>query len=275
MSLYTSSRVRLALVRPVPLSFGNALIKHHTDESLDVDVAQKQHEEYTRIVREAVGRVVEVLTDESCPDCCFIEDTAVVVGATVIITRMGAPSRSNESAGVLRSFQQLVSAGVRLRIHLLQEPAILDGGDVLQMGDIFFVCLSERSNESAIAQLRQILGKTVVSVPVQGAALHLKSVLSALDDRTLVVADDPEARAMGDHILAALPKGGRMVPVPDAVAANVVRLGTTLLVQEGFERSTAILAPICDELGLKMVPICMSELIKADGALTCCSILMP
>ena len=80
---------------------------------------------------------------------------------------------------------------------------------------------------------------------------------------------------MGEQILAALPKGARMITVPDRSSANVVRLGRTLLIQAGFPRSEAILGEICRELELTPEPVCMSELIKADGALTCCSLLIP
>ena len=273
MSLYNSSQVRIAMVRPLPTTFEAALTQHPPEEPLNVDLAREQHENYTEVLRGLVRKVLVVPSDEASPDCCFIEDTAIVLGSTVIMTLMGADSRRDEMGPVLKIFQQIVAAGVRLRIHLLQEPATLDGGDVLQMGNKLFVGLSERSNEAALVQLRKIVDMPVVSVPVVGG-LHLKSVLSAIDDKTLVVADSPEARAMGEKIVGALP-GSRMIAVPDTVCANVVRLGTSLLVQAGFPQSEEILGEKCRELGLKMVPVCMSELIKADGALTCCSIIMP
>ena len=274
MSLYQSSPIRVALVRPVPASFAQALAEAAPAEPIQVTLAQQQHEHYSRLVQSQVERLIEVPVDESCPDCCFIEDTAIVVGSTVIMTRIGAESRRHEAAPVLDAFKQLVAAGLPLRIATLKEPASLDGGDVLAMGGTLFVGLSRRTNLAAIEQLRAIVEIPVVGVPV-GGALHLKSLLSAIDERTLLVADHPAGRAMGEQILAALPAGARMLVVPDRASANVVRLGRTLLLQAGFPRSEAILGDACRLLGLTPLPVCMSELIKADGALTCCSLLIP
>ena len=46
--------------------------------------------------------------------------------------------------------------------------------------------------------------------------------------------------------------------------------------QAGFPRSEALLERVCTERGLRLHKLLrMSEFIKADGALTCCSILLP
>lgn len=46
--------------------------------------------------------------------------------------------------------------------------------------------------------------------------------------------------------------------------------------QGGFPRSEALLERLCGERGLTLHKLPrMSEFIKADGALTCCSILLP
>ena len=274
MSLYHYAPISLALVRALPSSFAHALAQEAPHEPIDISLAIRQHGHYTALLRQHVKRLVELPADESCPDCCFIEDTALVVGSTVVMTRIGAPSRRNEAHRIREAFELLGAEGLPLQIEALHEPATLDGGDVLQMGGVTFVGLSQRTNEAAISQLRGILNGPVVGVPV-AAGLHLKSLLSAADDQTLIVADQPAALAMGQKILAALPTQSRMVVVPDKVAANVVRLGHNLLIQEGFPRSADALAGLCQTLDLTMIPLCMSELIKADGALTCCSLLVP
>jgi dimethylargininase len=154
----------------------------------------------------------------------------------------------------------------------LVEPATLDGGDVLQMAGKIFVGLSKRTNAEAVRQLEELFPARVVPLPV-AAGLHLKSVLSALDDHTLLVARDPAAREMAASILAALPEA-QALELPDAVAANVVRVGDTVLIQDGFPESEAILLKAAQERQLQLKKLKMSELIKADGALTCCSLLL-
>ncbi|MBC7660281.1 MAG: hypothetical protein H7249_11295 [Chitinophagaceae bacterium] len=276
MPLYQSSRIRLALVRPLAQSFLNALTQHAPCPPIDAAKAHEQHERYAKLLQRHVSEQITVPVDENYPDCCFIEDTALVIGDDVVITRIGAESRRGESKAVAKVFRALSDRGFGFNIHHLKEPATLDGGDVLQMGGRLFVGQSARSNAEAVTQLKAILTMPVVSIPVTGG-LHLKSVLSALDDRTLLAADTPEARGMAKGIMAALPVESepRCVWVPDVISANVLRLGSILLIQAGFPESEVILRKLAEELRLEVIAVDMSELIKADSALTCCSLLIP
>jgi dimethylargininase len=261
---------RYALVRPLPRSFSAAL--QQTPSPIDVDRAQAQHEDYTEALRSLVHELIEIPVDERYPDCCFIEDTAILVGSEAVIARIGAESRRGESSAVHAALQKLQEKEPALRLHRLVEPATLDGGDVLQMAGKIFVGLSKRTNAEAVRQLEELFPARVVPLPV-AAGLHLKSVLSALDDHTLLVARDPAAREMAASILAALPEA-QALELPDAVAANVVRVGDTVLIQDGFPESEAILLKAAQERQLQLKKLKMSELIKADGALTCCSLLL-
>lgn len=261
---------RYALVRPLPQSFSAAL--QQTPAAIDVDLAHAQHERYTEILRSLVGQLIVVPVDERYPDCCFIEDTAIIVESVAVIARIGAESRRGESSAVYSVLHKLQQIEPTLRLHRLAEPATLDGGDVLQMAGKIFVGLSKRTNGEAVRQLEELFPGRVVSLPV-AAGLHLKSVLSALDDATLLVADSAPAQAMARPILAALP-GAEAITLPDAVAANVVRVGKTVLIQDGFPKSEPILLKAAAARQLHVEKLNMSELIKADGALTCCSLLM-
>lgn len=261
---------RYAFVRPLPQSFSAAL--QITPTPIDVDRAHAQHERYTDVLRGLVGHLIVVPVDERYPDCCFIEDTAIIVNSVAVITRIGAESRRGESSAVHSALHKLQQIEPTLRLQRLSEPATLDGGDVLQMGGKIFVGLSKRTNQEAVAQLEALFPSRVVALPV-AAGLHLKSVLSALDDETLLVADAPAAREMARPILSALP-GAAAIYLPDAVAANVVRVDSTVLIQDGFPESEPILLRAAADRNLKVEKLDMSELIKADGALTCCSLLM-
>ncbi len=269
--------VRCALIRALSPSFSKALQQHQPMTPIDVKRALEQHEAYTEALRSCVDEVIVMAADDQHPDCCFIEDTAIAIGHDLVIARIGAASRRNESEAVYRTLQELQQRLPQLRIHRLTEPATLDGGDVLQMGERIFVGISQRTNREAARQLEKLFPGRVISVPV-AAGLHLKSVLSAWDHRTLIVAADPAARAMAQLILEGLASVSetppRSIEVADPAASNVVRAGQNVLIQQGFPDSEKTLRLLAEDSGLKIISLNMSELIKADGALTCCSILL-
>ncbi len=168
-------------------------------------------------------RSPEVLVSPA--DCCFIEDTAVVAGSTAVIARIGAASRQGEEAPVAEAL-----AALGCTVRRLQPPATLDGGDVLQLpgSTHILVGLSRRTNAEGVAQLAAALpDHSVHGVPV-AAGLHLKSLVTALDASTLLLADTPAGRSLS-QALAVLPGlAGRQLHhefVPDPVCANVLLLG--------------------------------------------------
>src|SRR5215813_7883830 len=118
-----------ALARSIPSSFSNALCAAPPEHAIDVALARTQHAAYCAALA-ACGADVEVLAgDEACPDSCFIEDTAVAVGGRALITRPGAPSLRAETAPVATALARW------LDIVAMTEPATLDGGDCMRVGD--------------------------------------------------------------------------------------------------------------------------------------------
>ena len=209
-------------------------------------------------------------------DCVFIEDTAVVVGRTAIIARPGAASRQGEEGPVAAAL-----AGLGYSIVRLQPPAALDGGDVLQLpgSPTILVGLTKRTNAEGVAQLAAAVpDRSVHGVPVPGDTLHLKSLVTALDKGTLLLAETDAGRSVS-KALAALPLAGtwQHVLVPDPVCANVLLLGERRVVTQASDAATeALLDGLCAARGLQLHRLPRAtEMIKADGALTCCSILLP
>ena len=101
-----------------------------------------------------------------------------------VLTRPGAPARRAEVAGVAQTVRSL-----GLRTACIEEPGVLEGGDVLQVGNTVYVGRGERTNGEGIRQLRSLLaplGRTVVAVPL-GNVLHLKSAVTALPDGTFLL----------------------------------------------------------------------------------------
>src|SRR5262245_27318618 len=129
-----------ALTRSIPASFSQALAAVPPDPPIDVALARVQHQAYGAALA-ACGVAIETLAaDEACPDCCFIEDAAVVVGDRVLITRPGASTRRAETGAVAAALAHW------LEVIEMKPPATLDGGDCMRVGDTLYVGRSARSN---------------------------------------------------------------------------------------------------------------------------------
>ena len=249
-----------ALVRGIPSSFSNALVRHGHPR-LNPAIARQQHNEYRDRLAGAGYAIIELPADELCPDCVFIEDAAVIIGSVGVITRSGAPSRRPETppvASALEPYKTLIS---------IESPGTVDGGDVFTMKDTVFVGLSERTNQEGIAQLRPVAasqGLVLQSVKVVDT-LHLKSAVLPVDGETVVVTTDSvDESALGDlgiiyedaaerHRFSCLPMvNGRLLATTSSPRTNEMLAAAGYLVD----------------------PIDVSELQAADGGLTCMSILL-
>jgi len=202
--------------------------------------------------------VVELPADSQCPDSCFLEDTALVLDEIAILTRPGSEARRAEVAGVAPTLTKYRKS-VRI-----EAPGTLEAGDVLRIGRDLFVGLTTRTNEQGIAMMRAALqpyGYNVISVPIDGA-LHLKSICTALDDRTLVA--DPR------HFDSALFPGYEIVSVPaeEWAAANILRLNGSIAMHSGFPKSEKLIRA----KGFDVRTVDISEFLKAEAGLTCLSI---
>jgi dimethylargininase len=201
-----------------------------------------------------------VPTDDRYPDCVFIEDTAVIIGSTAVITRTAAPSRRGEAEPVARALDRY------LPLARIKAPGALDGGDVLTTRSRIYVGLSERTNQEAIDQLEPIAadqGLEVVAVSVLDG-LHLKSVVLPVDEEAVVVTP----RAVEEAALDGLTVIYEHEMERHRFSALPLRDGR-LLVTAGARNTISIL----EGLGHDVVPIDVSQIQLADGGLTCMSIL--
>lgn len=247
------------VVRAVPSTFAHALRRKPVD--ISVEDARTQHAAYVQALRDTGAPVMLLPADDSCPDCCFIEDTALVLGQRALITRPGAPSRRAEVVPVRTAL------GRTREIFAMDAPATLDGGDVLRVGRKIFVGLSERTNPVGTAwaaEVASLEGIELITVPVTGG-LHLKSVCSlAAPDLLVYIAGACDPRVFRDH-------GIECLAVPEPEGANVLALGHKVLVSAD--------APLTIDLlmrrGLIVKALHITEFHRADGALTCLSLRLP
>jgi dimethylargininase len=249
----------IALTRDVARSIERCELTHIGRVAIDLERAQAQHRDYCDRLAALGLEVLRLPADEACPDCCFVEDTAIVLDEVAVITPLGTPSRRAETPAI-----EAALAGWR-RIERIALPATLEGGDVLQMGRTLFVGQTTRTNDAGIGALRSILaplGYAVVAVNVTGC-LHLKSAVTALDDATLLANTSWfDAQALGAfRIVAVAPE--------EPGAANVLSVRGEVWAHPGFPRTLERLV----REGYRVTPVDISEFVKAEAALTCKSIL--
>ena len=251
---------RLAFTREVSPSLAACELTHLVREPIDVARARAQHDAYEDALTRLGCEVHRLPPLPEMPDAVFVEDTAVVLNEVAVITRPGAPSRRPETPSTAAAL-----ASLRPLVHL-RAPETLDGGDVLRVGRTIWVGRSDRTNAEGVAALGWLLlkwGYTIRPVDVHGC-LHLKSAATAVGDGLVLVNPqwvDPH-EFTGCEVVAVDPR--------EPYAANALRLGGVLLYPTAFPHTRARL----EALGLRVVTTDLSELAKAEGAVTCCSLIV-
>ena len=248
----------IALTRPIPDSLASCELTHLERVPIDVSRARQQHAEYERILASLGCEVVRVPAAHELPDSVFIEDAAIVFDELAVITRPGAAARRPETAAVAST------VGAFRQLQFLAEPATLDGGDVLRLGRTLYVGVGSRTNAAGVQQLRDLVscrGYEVRSVAVDGC-LHLKSAISEVAPGIVVL--NPEwvdGRMFADHEIV-------QVDPSEPAAANVLRIGDVTVCAAAYPRTNARLSAV-----VTVRTVDVSELAKAEGALTCCSLI--
>jgi dimethylargininase len=249
----------IAITREVSPNLDNCELTHLRRVPIDLDLARAQHRNYEDALAELGCDVHRLPAEADFPDSVFVEDTAIVLDEIAIITRPGAPSRQGETASIASALAPF------RKLHLIQAPATIDGGDVLQVGKHLFVGLSSRSNQAAIDQLQKVLepfGYAVHGVAVSGC-LHLKSAVSQVAKGTLLI----NRKLIDTEAFAGL----KLIDVDEAepYAANALLIHDTIIYPTHYPHTRKRL----ESQHISIWLVDLSELIKAEGAVTCCSLI--
>ncbi len=250
----------LAITRDVSPRFNECEITHIDRSPIDVKVALAQHDAYVQALKELGCAVLELPAEADLPDSVFVEDTAVILPEVALITRPGADSRKPETESIthaLRPYRELV---------FIESPATVDGGDVLIVGRNIYVGMSTRSNQMAVDQMNHLLGKygyKAQSVDLHDC-LHLKTAVTRVDDKTLLI----NRRWVDVENF----EGYQLIDVDESepFAGNCLPIGDAIIFPVEFPKTGAKL----EARGYKLKPVVADELAKAEGAVTCCSLIL-
>jgi dimethylargininase len=254
-------RFTRALVRPPPPTFA-AGISSWPGSPPYLALALEQHQAYCRALAGLGLALVALPPDANFADSTFVEDTAIVTSRGAILTRPGAASRTGEVASVEAPLREWFP-----ELGRITAPGTLDGGDVCEVGQSYFIGISTRTNEQGASQLARWLateGFISSLIDIRGIAglLHLKTGLSWLGGRRLLA-----VAALAEHDAL---REWEVVRVPDGedYAANCLLVNGKLLVADGFPGASALLSG----LGYDLTSLAMSEFQKMDGGLSCLSV---
>jgi dimethylargininase len=250
--------VLIAVTRPLSPSFAQGERTHIEREPIDLTAANREHLAYEDTLRSVGASVVRAPDAPDQPDGVFGEDTAIVLDEVAVITRPGAPTRRPETIGIAQVL------GNYRELCYLEAPATLDGGDVLRLGRVLYVGQSQRTNAEAVAQLRSLLRQweyRVVPVDVTGC-LHLKSAVTAVGDGRLLI-----NRAWTD---ASVFEANELLDVaePEPFGANALLVRDSVMYPSHLTRTAERL----ERAGINVIRTACREIAKAEGAVTCCSL---
>jgi len=250
----------IAITREVSPRLNECEITHIERTPIDLDAARVQHHEYVNALKKLGCAVVELPAEADLPDSVFVEDTAFILPELAVITRPGADSRKSETESIIQALSPYI------KLICIREPATIDGGDVLVLGRNIYVGLSSRSNDEAIKQLNELLcdyGYKVTGVQMHDC-LHLKSAVTRVDEKTLLINKswvDTHHFQNFDWI---------EVDLSEPFAANCLPMGESIIFPTAFPNTLAKL----EERSYKVTTVNVSELAKAEGAVTCCSLII-
>jgi dimethylargininase len=149
-------------------------------------------------------------------------------------------------------------------VQLIEDPGTLEAGDVMMVGQHYYIGISERTNLNGAQQLISVLSKFGLNgstVPLKNI-LHLKSGVSYLENNNMLITnslkDFPDFQKF--NLI--------MVDDDESYAANSLWINDNVLVPKGFPKTKDKI----ESAGYKTIEVDVSEFRKLDGGLSCLSL---
>jgi dimethylargininase len=249
----------IAVVRDVPDSFRQSVSQNNTSQGIDTGLAKLQHEQYCKTLSSLGIKLIRLEADNTLPDCCFTEDTAIIFDDLAIITNPGTESRVAETLEMEKTLSKFKT------VSHIALPGKIDGGDVLKIESKVFIGISDRTNAEGIRQVSALIephGYRVVPVEIRNT-LHLKSVCTSPGNGFIILAEG----YLDDSVFSGYEK--IIVPADEEYCANCLAVNGKVIITAGFPKTRTLL----ENKGFAVSELEMSEFRKADGALTCLSVI--
>ena len=256
-----------ALVRAIPNSYSRALANFFGTGPTDIELAKTHHAAYVEALTSNGVEVTVLEADHNHPDCIFVEDQAVVIDGHVLLPVPGHESRRGEQPPITEFLSDELEGH---QICKMEPPAMMDGGDILRLGNLFFVGRSTRTNDAGIDELRDLLkhlGHELRVVDIPSQALHLTSICSTPSDQIILA---PEGYITPESF-GEMPEGCEVIMMPEeeVYGCNTIGLpGNKVIIADGYPTVRKAL----EEKGFECIVLDMGQIRAADGSLTCCSI---
>lgn len=247
--------MKYAITKIPSKSYANALSSDGEIATLDYQLALKQHQTYCDVLSGLGVTVIKLPADEAFPDACFVEDTFVIHKNTAIKCILGAETRKGEeveTSKVLSNFKDILP---------LDPPASIDGGDVIVTPKHIFIGISERTNQESAKQIEKLTGAEIIAVTVT-EKLHLKTSATYIGNNTIIKsANIPDSYFHGYDLIH--------VDADEWYAADCLNIDDYVLIPAGHLQTKSKLTTN----GFDPIEIDLSEFKKADGSITCLSII--
>ncbi|MBI0577822.1 N(G),N(G)-dimethylarginine dimethylaminohydrolase [Neobacillus cucumis] len=224
-----------------------------------LEKAQEQHTSYIAALKQCGVEVTELPANENYPDSTFVEDTAVLTPDFAVVTNPGAATRNGEIIDMepaLKNFYE--------KFYRIEAPGTLDGGDILQIEDHFYIGISARTNHEGAKQLKQILESenykaTIVELE---KFFHLKTGVNYIGEGIILAAGEFIDHADFNSYKKII------VPPEEEYAANCIRVNDYVIVPAGFPETKKNI----ENAGFKTIEVDTTEFRKLDGGLSCLSL---
>ena len=248
-----------AITRRVSPCIGKCELTYLTRRPIDVRRARQQQQAYERLLSDLGLHVISLPAEQELPDAVFVEDTAVVTDEVAVVTTMGCTARRREVdsiSPVLEKYRLLQS---------INGAGVLEGGDVVQVGRTLFVGISTRTNVNGISQLSRIVtpyGYEVRPVQVKGC-LHLSTGCGFIGRNTILA--NPSWVDLSPF------EGFEIINVSPSEpwSANGLTLADHVLISAASPQTAARVR----ERGFRVLTVDISEFEKAEGGLTCLTLI--
>ena len=242
---------------------GKSLINGLTDSeylgSPDYSQAIIQHKQYVEALKLCGLQVIVLESCEEYPDSTFVEDVALITPKCAIITRPVAQSRRGEIEQIVPVLKSEMS-----KVEHIKSPGTIEAGDIMMVGNHYYIGLSDRTNAQGAEQMIAILNKygyTGSTVELNDV-LHLKTGLSYLENNMLAICgefkNDPVFSAY-EHI---------EISDKESYAANCIWVNDNVIIPFGYPATKEKMSAT----GYSVIEVDVSEFKKLDGGLSCLSL---